>query len=62
MLQPPYLPDFGPFGFFLLQKVKLAVKCCNTGVKQHPSNCIQGRLQMMAASMKKLYAGKRDVL
>ena len=26
MLQPPYLPDFGPYDFFLLQKVKLAVK------------------------------------
>jgi len=26
MLQPPYSPDFGPYDFFLLQKLKLAVK------------------------------------
>jgi len=26
MLQPPYLPDFGPYGFSLFQKVKLVVK------------------------------------
>jgi len=26
MPQPPYLPDFGPYDFFLLQKVKSAVK------------------------------------
>jgi len=24
--QPPNLPDFGPYDFFLLQKLKLAVK------------------------------------
>ena len=26
MPQPPYSPDFGPYDFFLLQKLKLAVK------------------------------------
>jgi surfactin synthase thioesterase subunit len=26
MPQPPYSPDFGPYSFFLLQKVKSAVK------------------------------------
>jgi len=26
MPHPPYLPDFGPYDFFLLQKVKSAVK------------------------------------
>jgi len=35
---------------------------CNTGLKGHPTNCVPGMLQTMAAPLEKVCAGTRDVL
>ena len=35
---------------------------CNTGLKRHPTNCIPGMLQRMAAPLEKVCTGTRDLL
>jgi hypothetical protein len=63
MLQPPYSPDLAPWDLFLFQRVKTALKrtpfwvnrrhpeVCNAGLKRHPTKCVPGMLQTMAAPL-----------
>jgi len=34
---------------------------CNTGLKGHPTSCVPGMLQRMAAPLEKVWADTRDV-
>jgi hypothetical protein len=58
---------------FLFKKVKLTLRghhfesteaiqgAVNTGLKQHPTGCIPGMLQTMAAPLEKVCAGTREI-
>jgi len=58
---------------FLFQKVNLTLRghhfesteaiqgAVNTGLKQHPTRCIPGMLQTMAALLEKVFAGTREI-
>ena len=65
---------FRPYNFFFIPKIKIGSERTpfwvnrrhpegsNTGLKQHPTNCIPGMLQTMEAPLEKVCAGTRDVL
>jgi hypothetical protein len=74
MLQPSYSPDLATCDFFLVQKVKTALKrrhyestediqrSATQALNNNPTKCVPGMLQTMASPLEKVSASTRDVL